>query len=215
MEFQRTSVRPRPSVAYALKHDDAEVLRAAAGELRSYLGTMPGIYEIADSLSLGKRHLEIELTPAGEAAGLTPTAIGAALRAKFHGVEVQRIQRGHEELQVVVRYPRERRRNLRELANERVRRGGGGEVPLSVVADLSESREQATLMRIDGNQAATVEARADAAIVTPLQARRQVEREIIPELLAEHPDLTIEPAGGVRDERAMLETLGFLVFPSC
>ncbi|MXY24325.1 MAG: efflux RND transporter permease subunit [Acidobacteria bacterium] len=211
MEFQRTSVRPRPSVAYALKHDDAEVLRAAAGELRSYLGTMPGIYEIADSLSLGKRHLEIELTPAGEAAGLTPTAIGAALRAKFHGVEVQRIQRGHEELQVVVRYPRERRRNLRELANERVRRVGGGEVPLSVVADLSESREQATLMRIDGNQAATVEARADAAIVTPLQARRQVEREIIPELLAEHPDLTIEPAGGVRDERAMLETLGFLV----
>ena len=211
MEFQRTSVRTRPSVAYALKHDDAEVLRAATGELRSYLGTMPGIYEIADSLSLGKRHLEIELTPAGEAAGLTPTAIGAALRAKFHGVEVQRIQRGHEELQVVVRYPRERRRNLRDLANERVRRAGGGEVPLSVVANLSESREQSTLMRIDGNQAATVEARADAAIVTPLQARRQIEREIIPELLTEHAGLTIEPAGGVRDERAMLETLGFLV----
>ena len=211
MEFQRTSVRARPSVAYALKHDDAEVLRGAAGELRSYLGTMPGIYEIADSLQLGKRHLEIALTPAGEAAGLTPTAIGAALRAKFHGVEVQRIQRGHEELQVVVRYPRERRRNLRELANERIRRAGGGEVPLSVVANLSESREQASLMRIDGNRAATVEARADSAMVTPMQARRQIEREIIPELLAEHPGLAIEPAGGVRDERAMLETLGLLV----
>ena len=211
MEFQRTSVRSRPSVAYALQHDDAEVLRAAAGELRTYLGTMPGIYEIADSLSLGKRHLEIELTPAGEAAGLTPTAIGAALRAKFHGVEVQRIQRGHEELQVVVRYPRERRRNLRELENERIRRVGGGEVPLSVVANLSESREQAALTRIDGNQAATVEARTDAAVVTPMQARRQVEREILPELLDRYPGLTVHPEGGVREERAMLETLGLLV----
>ena len=87
-----------------------------------------------DSLSPGKRHLQIQLTPAGEAAGLTPAAIGTQLRANFHGVEVQRIQRGHEELKVMVRYPRERRRNLRELAGERVRRAGGGEVPLAVVA---------------------------------------------------------------------------------
>ena len=38
-----------------------------------------------------------------------------------------------------------------------------------------------------------------------------MEREIVPELLANYPGLTIEPEGGVRDERAMLETLGLLV----
>ena len=211
MEFQSTSVRPRPSVAYALKHDDAETLATAAAELRSFLATVPGVYEIADSLSLGKRHLEIALTPVGEAAGLTPAAIGTQLRANFHGLLVQRIQRGHEELKVMVRYPRERRSNLRELASERVRRAGGGEVPLSAVANLTESRQQATFMRIDGNRAATVNARADTAVITPNQARRRVEREIVPELLANYPGLTIEPEGGVRDERAMLETLGLLV----
>ena len=211
MEFQTTRLRPRPSVAYALKHNDAETLGKAAAELRSFLATVPGVYEIADSLSLGKRHLEIQLTPAGEAAGLTPAAIGSQLRANFHGVEVQRIQRGHEELNVMVRYPKERRRSLRELAGERVRRAGGGDVPLSVVANLTENREQATLMRIDGNQTATVEARADAAVITPIQARRRVDRELIPELLAEYPGLSVEPEGGVRDERAMLEALRVLV----
>ena len=70
----------------------------------------------------------------------------------------------------MVRYPRERRSNLRELASERVRRAGGGEVPLSAVANLTESRQQATFMRIDGNRAATVNARADAAVITPNQA---------------------------------------------
>ena len=211
MVFQTTRLRPLPSVAYALKHDDAETLGRAVGELRAFLETVPGIYEIADSLSPGKRHLEIDLTPAGEAAGLTPAAIGTQLRAAFHGVEVQRIQRGHEELKVMVRYPRERRRNLRELASERIRRVGGGELPLSMVADLAESREQATLMRIDGNRAATVTGQADAAVVTPLQVRRQVGREFIPELLAKYPGLSIEPDGGVREERTMLEALALLV----
>ena len=211
MQFQTTYIRTGPNVAYALKHDDAETLAKAAAELRSFLATVPGVYEIADSLSPGKRHLQIQLTPAGEAAGLTPAAIGTQLRANFHGVEVQRVQRGHEELKVMVRYPRERRRNLRELASERVRRAGGGEVPLSVVANLSENREQATLMRIDGSRAATVGARADAAVITPIQARRRVDREFVPELLARYPGLGIEPEGGVRDERAMLGTLGLLV----
>ena len=211
MQFQTTYIRTGPNVAYALKHDDAETLAKAAADLRSFLATVPGVYEIADSLSPGKRHLQIQLTPAGEAAGLTPAAIGTQLRANFHGVEVQRIQRGHEELKVMVRYPRERRRSLRELAGERIRRAGGGEVPLSVVANLSENREQATLMRIDGSRAATVEARADAAIITPIQARQRVDREFVPELLARYPGLAIEPEAGVRDERAMLETLGLLV----
>ena len=84
-------------------------------------------------------------------------------------------------------------------------------MPLSVVANLTENREQATLMRIDGNQTATVEARADAAVITPIQARRRVDRELIPELLAEYPGLSVEPEGGVRDERAMLEALRVLV----
>ena len=211
MEVLTTDVRSRPTVSYALKHDDAETLRNAAGEVRAFLATIPGVYEIADSLSPGKRHLDIALTPAGEAAGLTPAAIGTQLRANFHGLEVQRIQRGHEELKVMVRYPRERRSNLRELSSERVRRVGGGEVPLSVVANLTESRNQATLMRIDGRRAATVEARADTAELTPIQARRRADRELVPELLAKYPGLSVEREGGARDERAMLETLGLLV----
>ena len=111
----------------------------------------------------------------------------------------------------MVRYPRDRRRSLQELTSERIRRAGGGDVPLSVVADLKETRDQATLVRIDGNRAATVEARADVGIITPIQARRRVQQEVVPELLARYPGLTVEPEGGVRDERAMLETLGLLV----
>ena len=226
VEFQTARTRERPSVAFALKHDDEDVLRHAATELRGFMAGMPGLYEISDSLSLGKRHFEIELTPAGKAAGLTPASLGRQLRANFNGAQVQRIQRGHDEIRVMLRYPTEQRRSLRDLANERILRPSGGglggrpragdaptfsEVPLSTVARLTERREMATLTRVDGKRAALVSGRSDNATITPIQARRKINQEFIPDLLATYPGLKIEPHGAARDTRAMLETLGVTV----
>ncbi len=211
VEYQVSAIKRPPNVAYSVQHDDAEILRDAATELRTSMAAIPGLYEISDSLSLGKRHLEIRLTPAGKAAGLTPAMIGKQLRANFHGLEVQRIQRGREEIKVVVRYPAERRRSLQELASERIYRPGGGEVPLSLVAQLTERRELAKMTRIDGKQTALVSGYADLAIVTPGQARREIAAQVIPELVAKYPGLRIDIDGAARDEKTMLETLGTLI----
>ena len=211
VEFQTTRIHVKPDVAYALEHDDTQTLREAVRDLRGFLETVPGVYQISDSLSLGKRHFEVELTPAGKAAGLTLASLGAQLRSNFHGAVVQRVQRGREEIKVMVRYPTERRRSLRELSTERIRRPGGGEVPLSAVVRLTEPRELANRLRIDGRQAALVEARADAATITPLQARRNVEREFMPGLIAQYPGLRIDDHGAARNEREVRETLRVLV----
>ena len=211
LSIQTTRLRLKPSVAYAIVHDDPETLGKAAGDLRAFMATVPGLYALGDSLSTGKRHFEIRLTPAGEAAGITPAMIGKQLRANFHGLEVQRIQRGRDEIKVVVRYPSERRRSLNELASERIVLPGGQEIPLFTVAHIEERREQAKLTRIDGKQAALVNAYADFGKVTPIEARRTIARDFLPELFEKYPGLTISRDAGARHERAMLETLGFLI----
>ena len=219
---QRT--QSEQGVAYALKHDDLDSLRAATNELTASMASMPGLYGISDNLVPGKRQFEIELTPAGKAAGLTPAGIGVQLRASFHGAEVQRIQRGHDEIKVMVRYPRERRQSMRELASERIHRPGtgenrasqpptasGGEVPLSTVADLSERRDLSVLVSIDGQQTALVSAEADPALLTPLQARREINESFVPELLERYRNLRIEPHGSARTEGNLLATLAVLI----
>ncbi len=219
VEYEITRLRTRPGVAYAFKHNDMETLEAVVAEVRQYLATVPGVYGVSDSLSLGKRHIEVELTPAAEAAGMTTALVGAQLRANYHGIEVQRLQRGHEELKVMVRYPPERRASLEELGRERVIRVGPGigkkirkdEMPLALVTKLTETRELGTLKRIDGQQAAVVNAHADPSVITPIQARRKLNAELFPELQAKYPDLKVEKEGGEREERAMLATLGALV----
>ena len=222
-EYRTARVQDRPSVAYAVMHPDSTVLASAAAELRSYMHEIPGLYEISDSLAPGKRHIEIQLTPAGKAAGLTLASVGSQLRANFNGAEVQRIQRGHDEIRVMVRYPSERRQSLEDLAKERIavrpvgaRLGGPGgaayaEVPLSTVARLTERRGPATLTRIDGRQAAIVNGRADTASITPIQARRQIADGIVSDLLERYPGLRIEVHGAARDTRALLDTLSLTV----
>ena len=211
VEFRSGRIAPGPSVSYSLKHEDMETLRSATAELRAGMATVPGIYGIHDDLALGKRHLEFELTPAGKAAGLTPALIGKQLRSSFHGADVQNIQRGREEINVVVRYPADQRRSLGDLARERIQRPGGGEIPLSIAANITERREPATLTRIDGRRAARVSGRADTAVITPIQARRQVHEQIIPDLLLKYPGLAVEVEAGARDEGDLLEKLALLV----
>ena len=73
---------------------------------RIYLRTGQIYYAtIDDSFDLGKRQLVFEVTPAGSAAGLRPADIAVQVRQGFFGEEVQRIQRGREEIRVYVRYP--------------------------------------------------------------------------------------------------------------
>ena len=61
-------------------------------------------------------------------------------------------------------------------------------MPLAMVTRLTETRELGTLKRIDGQQATVVSAHADPSAITPIQARRKINAELMPDLLAKYPD---------------------------
>ena len=200
MQYRSSAQGGLTDIDLLLKHDSQEVLGQAATEMRAAIAAAPGTYEIDSSLSPGKRHLQIDLTPAGYAAGLTPIAIGMHLRNSFYGTEVQRIQRGQEEIEVVLRYPEERRRSLHELASERIRTATG-DVPISTVATLIETRESEELIRADGMPAALVSANVDDAITTPIEVRSHLTDEVFPALRDKYPGLVLEPSGVWRTEQ--------------
>ena len=112
----------------------------------------------------------------------------------------------------MVRYPEHRRESLGELAEERIQRpGAAGELPLSLVARITEKRELTQVIRIDGQQTALVSARADASIITPKQAMRILAKEFFPGLLTTYPGLSIEVDKAARGERILLKTLALLI----
>ena len=201
-----------PSVSYTLAHDDLEVMARAVDEFRDAARDIEAMQEIQDSLGFGNRRFDVELNETGFMAGLTPRRLANQLRDAFFGAEAQRIQRGPDEIRVVVRYPAERRRSLRDLLDERISLGPDKEAPLSTVARITETRDYATLTRLDGRRAATVTAFYDPEIESGLRVRRAVSGGILPALAERYPGLEVEAAGSTRQSGRTAGTLAW-TFP--
>ena len=197
-------------IEYELSHRDDDVLLEAVERLKAGMAGIPGTAEIQDTVSLGKRQFDIELTTAGEAAGLSPASVARQLRQHFFGEEVHRIQRGREELKVMVRYPREQRSSTRDFFNVRIRLADGTEAPLSTVARVSESRSFSQINRVDGRRVVTVSGDVDTALATPNEVIGRIETELFPALRADYPGLRIVQAGLGREQAQDIASLGRL-----
>ena len=126
-----------------------EDLRAVSIRVRELLNTYPGVFDITDSFDGGKEEIKLELKPEAELLGLTLEDMARQVRQAFFGFEVQRIQRGRDEVRVFVRYPENDRRNLQTLENMRIRTPSGAEVPFSEVAQATYGRGFAEIRRVD------------------------------------------------------------------
>ena len=195
---------------YAFTHPDADVVAGAVGELRAELVAIPGVSDVFDSHVPGKRQFEIEPTPLGIAAGLTRGDLAVQVRERFFGLEVQRFQRGADELKVVVRYPRERRRDLSELGNEHMVLPNGAHVPFAEVARIVETRGYNALLRVDGDRAGVVGGYVDVAQATTGEVHRALE-PTMDRLLAQEPELKIVTLGTQRETQNIFESLSYTV----
>ncbi|MFT6085057.1 MAG: multidrug efflux pump subunit AcrB [Glaciecola sp.] len=195
---------------FELAHQNSEVLDQAVDSLRASYAGIDGVYEIQDSNSIGKRQLDINLTSMGEAAGLTPTDIARQLRRNFFGEEVQRIQRGREELKVMVRYPQSNRSSITDLFDARIRLADGSEAPLSSVAQVTESRSLSAINRIDGLRIVSVSGQVDDTVTSPNLANAAILEKTVPNLKQQFPGLQIRQAGAGREQSNDLSALGRL-----
>jgi len=188
-------------------------LRAAADALKARLAAYPGVFDVADSFREGKEELTLRLRPAAEALGLTQMDLARQVRQAFYGEEAQRIQRGRDEIKVMVRYPGEARRSIGDLEALRIRLPDGAEVPFSFAASAARGRGYASIQRVDRRRVVNVTADVDAAEGNAEEILRDVEARILPELLAEHPGVTYTLEGQQREQRETIESLqkGFLL----
>lgn len=138
-------------------------LEAATTEIKGLLEDYDGVIDIADSNLEGKQELKLALLPGAESLGLRLEDIARQVRQGFYGDEIQRLQRGRNEVKVFVRYPRSERRSIADLSNMRIRLNDGTEVPFSQVATFDYGRSYATIERSDRQRTIKITADVDKA----------------------------------------------------
>lgn len=143
---------------------DFDALQAASEAIKAKLATYEGLFDIKDNYSSGKREIQLELLPAAEPLGLRQADLGRQVRAAFYGVEAQRIQRGRDDIKVMVRYPPDERRSVENLEDLRIRTPDGREVPFDEVADFEITEGFAAITRIDRRRVINITADADKSV---------------------------------------------------
>ncbi|MFP4380505.1 MAG: efflux RND transporter permease subunit [Candidatus Sumerlaeia bacterium] len=151
-------------IAVRLLGNDLDTLEKAADKLKDKLATYQGVFDITDDFSPGKWEITLTAKPAAQIHELTLGDIARQVRHGFYGAEAQRIQRGKNEVEVMVRYTWPERRTVSQMEAIRIRTTRGEEVPLAEVANIEFARGYSTIQRADGKRAITVTADIDEAV---------------------------------------------------
>jgi multidrug efflux pump subunit AcrB len=192
---------------FRLSGDNYEALEGAAAELEAKLAEYEGVFDIRNSASSGGQEIRLTIKPEAEALGLNMVSLGRQVRQAFYGEEAQRIQRGKDELKVMVRYPREDRRSIADLESMPIRTPEGDEVPFESVADLSFGQGYSSITRLNRARTVTVSADIDPELVEPGEIIREISEDYIPDLLSRHHGVNYGLSGASQEEQDLIRNI--------
>ena len=195
------------AINYRLAGRNEDNLKLAAAELRAELSRYPGVFDVSDSFRAGKQEVQIQILERGKTLGLTLNDIATQVRQAFFGAESQRIQRGSDDIRVMVRYPEDERQSLANLEDLLIRTPNGAEVPFLSIADFTLGNSYSSINRRDGRRIITVVGDIDRTLVMPDEIRRDVIRKFKAQW---QRDLGVELVVGGESER-QAESFGELL----
>lgn len=190
-----------------LAHENISVLTAAAERLKQALKGYPGVIDIEDNFKKGKKELKIRITPEARALGITEEELGRQIRGAFFGSEALRLQRGRNELRVMVRYPEAERKNLADLFGMRIRTRDGEEIPLGQAAVIEEGRGFSAINRAEHKRVINVTASVESKTANAEEILLDLKTTALPELVGDYPGLSFDMEGEERERRDSLKSM--------
>jgi multidrug efflux pump subunit AcrB len=184
------------------------VLSEVSSQIQAELETYTGLFDIHDTFERTKEEVRPTLRPDALQRGLTRAMVGRQVQGGFFGHEAQRIQRGQNEVRVMVRYPLAEREAFASLENMHILTTDGASMPLTAVADLEMSESFPSIRRTD--LARTLYVVADADKYNPALDLEKIRVDLEPKVAAlveAHPGMSYSFDGESRERAESFDAL--------
>ena len=192
-----------------LRSGDLTQLREAAVELKATLATYKGLFDIRDNLAYGQKEIQLKVKPAAEVLGIRQADLGRQVRQAFYGEEAQRVQRGRDDIRVMVRYPEAERKSVENLQSMRIRTAQGAEVAFSEVAEIDISNGYSAIQRMDRARVVNVIANVNKETTDLAGIIGALQKKVVPDLEQKYPEVRASFEGQVREDREASLSLFF------
>lgn len=188
-------------------------LRQAADRVKAELATYPGVLDIQDDFRPGKMEMQLALKPAGRVMGLTLADLARQVRQGLFGAEAVRVQRGRDDVRVMIRYPAAERRALGDLESIRIRTPDGHEVPFMEVASITLTQGYAVIKHHNRRRVVTVTADVDTQVANAEKILADLRTSFLPQLLANYDGMRYSFEGQHHETQRSVKSLyrGFVL----
>lgn len=206
--FAGTNAGGGAAIEFQLTGKNDDELEAAANDIQEKLKSYDGVFDIRNSFSRGSQEIKLSIRPEAEVLGLTLANLARQVRQAFYGDEAQRIQRGRDELKVMVRYPKEDRISIDDLEEMWIRTPSGELVPFYQVADISIGQGFSSITRINQKRSLKISADIDSEKVESRKVISEMNDKAIPEILSNYASVQYGVEGASKEQQDFLRQLG-------
>ncbi|EDY86846.1 RND family efflux transporter [gamma proteobacterium HTCC5015] len=200
LDFDAQIGRSGDPIDVQITGNDYRALEEVVTAVRDKLATFSGVFEIADSLSDGKLELIIELKPQAQMVGLTLQRVTQQVRQALDGYQAQRIQRGQDDVRVMVRYPKADRSSIDQLDEMRLTTPSGDSVRFADVASYHYTRGPSAIYHVDRRRAVNITADIDKSTVNATSLNREL-TEWLSDYLSAYPGISFSLEGEAREQK--------------
>lgn len=200
--------RPDYPINVQLSGASVDSLSSVADSLKTKLRSYSTVFDISDNLTDGKEELLINLTDQGRALGFTRQNVLSQIRDSIFGSEVQRIQRGRDDVRIMVRLPINERNSVAKLNELLIFLPSGQGVPIAQIATLTPTKGPSTIQRV--NRFRAVNVTADLEKTNTNMAILEADlTEFLKGVLAQHPDVSYSFEGEAKEQREAFSSLSW------
>jgi len=187
-------------ISISLVSYDLEELKAAKEMLKTKLKGMEALADVVDNDQKGIREVSLELTDKARYLGLTPGGVMSQIRETFFGAQVQRLQRGEDEVKVWVRLNEKDRKQLWDLEELPISTPQGN-VPLRELATYTIERGTVNINHLDGQREFRVESDLSSPNGSAPALLSQIKSDILPEIFAKYPSVNARYEGQQKESQ--------------
>ena len=162
-------------------------LKKAANELKSEIARYRGTFDITDNFKPGKLEIKMKARETARPLGITLAGLARQVRQAFYGEEAVRLQRGRDDVKVMVRYSEPERRTLGTIEKMRIRDPMGHEVPFGEVAEVAYGRGYSVINRINRQRQITVISDLDEGVANAERILTDLSSSFLPDLMSRYP----------------------------
>ncbi|MCP3928879.1 MAG: efflux RND transporter permease subunit [Bacteroidetes bacterium] len=177
-------------VSVSLVSNNIAELKEAKEALKERLQDNQLLKDISDNDPAGIKEIKLELKESAYLLGMDLNSVMSQVRSGFFGRQIQRFQRGQDEIRVWVRFDREDRESIKSMDDMWIVTPSRNRVPLSEIANYSIERGEIAINHLNGQREIKVEANLKDLKESATDILDDIRLNVFPRVQAQYPSVS-------------------------